>query len=66
MKNPISFEQLRLVYDECFLISDDNKRLFKKLGPYDEVFSELSLDNHMRIFNIINTLDLSSQALSEK
>jgi hypothetical protein len=64
MKNPISLEVPRLVYDECFLISDNNTRLFKKLGPYDEAFSELSLENHMRFFNIFNTLNLYNQAFS--
>ena len=66
MKNPISFELPRLVFDECFLISDNKTRLFKKLGPFDEAFSELSLENHMKFFNIFNSLNLNTQAFSEK
>jgi hypothetical protein len=66
MKNPISYEIPRLLYDECFMVSDNNTRLFKKLGPYDEAFSELSLENHMRFFNIFNTKNLYQEAFSEK
>jgi hypothetical protein len=58
MKNPISFEIPKLIYDECFLLSDNNTRLFKKLGRFDNCFSELSLENHMKFFNIFNTLNL--------
>lgn len=65
MKNPISYELPRLIYDECLLISDNNTRLFKKLGPYDEAFSEISLDNHMRFFNIFNTLNLYQESFTD-
>ena len=58
MKNPIYYEIPKLIYDECFIVSDNNTKLFKKLGPYDESLSEISFENHMRFFNIFNTLSL--------
>jgi len=66
MKNPITYEIPRLVYDECFLVTDNNTRLFKRLGKYDEAFSELSFENHMRFFNIFNTKNLYQEAYSQK
>ncbi len=66
MKNPIIFDVPKLVYDECFLITDNCTRLFKKLGPYDEAFSELGFENHMRFFNIFNSLNLYRESLSQK
>ena len=35
MKNPINYEIPKLIYDECCMVSDNNTKLFKKLGPYD-------------------------------
>jgi hypothetical protein len=58
MKNPITFEIPKLIYDECFILSDNNTKLFKKLGHFDNCFSEISFENHMRFFNIFNTLNL--------
>jgi hypothetical protein len=66
MKNPITYEIPRLVYDECFLVTDNNTRLFKRLGKYDEAFNELSFENHMRFFNIFNTKNLYQEAYSQK
>ena len=31
MKNPINFEIPKMIYDECFLISDNQTTLFKKM-----------------------------------
>ena len=66
MKNPISYELPRLIYDECLLISDNKTQLFKKFGHYDQAFSEISLDNHMRFFNIFNTLNLHQESFKDK
>jgi hypothetical protein len=55
MKNPISFEIPKLIFDECFLISDNQSKTFKKLGRYDSSFSELGLETHLKFFNIFNT-----------
>lgn len=55
MKNPIKFEVPKLVYDECFLISDNPSRLFRKLGKHDEAFAEVGIETHMKFFNIFNT-----------
>jgi hypothetical protein len=64
MKNPISFEIPKLIFDECFLISDNNLRTFKKLGSFDESLSSISVENHMRFFNIFNTISLYSEAFN--
>lgn len=65
MKNPISFEIPKLIYDECFMLSDNNTKMFRKLGHFDACFSELSLENHMRFFNIFNTLNLYQGAFEQ-
>lgn len=65
MKNPIIFEIPKLIFDECFLLSDNNTKLFKKIGRFDDCFSELSLENHMRFFNIFNTLNLYQGAFEK-
>jgi len=66
MKNPISYELPRIIYDECLLISDNNTKMFKKIGRYDEAFSELGVENHMRFFNIFNTLNLYQESFAPK
>lgn len=65
MKNPITFEIPKLIYDECFLLSDNKTKLFKKLGHFDECFSEISFENHMRFFNLFNTLNLYREAFAQ-
>lgn len=58
MKNPILFEIPKLIYDECFLISDNQTRLFKKIGKYDGSLCEIGIETHMKFFNIFNTQSL--------
>ena len=62
MKNPISFEIPKLMFDECFMVSDNNVRTYRKLGHFDESFSHFSIENHMRFFNIFNTISLYNGA----
>lgn len=47
MKNPIYLEIPKLIYDECFNISDNNTRLFKKITGY-----EVHVETHFDLFNI--------------
>jgi DNA helicase INO80 len=54
MKNPISLEVPKLVFDECFLITDNQTRTFKKIGNYDDSLSCVSIDTHMKFFNIFS------------
>ena len=65
MKNPISFEVPKIVFDECFLVSDNNTRLFRKLiKGEDAAFSEVGLETHMKLFNIFNTVNLHEETLN--
>ena len=66
MKNPISFEVPKLIYDECFFITDNQTRLFRKIGKFDDSMAEVSVDTHMKFFNIFNTESLVRGAYSEK
>ena len=59
MSNPIQFDIPRLLYDECFLISDNNTTLFKKLiKGEDSAFCEVGIETHMKFFNIFNTYNM--------
>jgi hypothetical protein len=61
-QNPIVFELPKMVYDECFLISDNNTALFSRQRKYrDPCFSTISVDNHFRFFNIFNQQNLHEQ-----
>ena len=45
--NPISFELPKMIYDECFMISDNNIRTFTKfVKGLDSSMSSVSVDNH--------------------
>ncbi len=58
-RSPISFEIPKLIYDECFLASDNFTKLFRKITKgTDESMQEIGVENHMRFFNIFNTLNL--------
>ena len=55
-KNPITIDIPQLVYDECFMISDNNTRLFTQLRRgLDESMATVSVDTHFGLFNIFNT-----------
>ncbi len=55
MRNPLIFEIPKLLFDECFLISDNANKLFKKLKyGEDEAFCEIGFETHMKFFNIFN------------
>jgi|LauGreDrversion4_2_1035121.scaffolds.fasta_scaffold20973_5 hypothetical protein len=56
MKNPISFEVPKLVYDECFYISDNSTKLLRTAS------GEVSLATHMGLFNIFNAESIHRNA----
>jgi DNA helicase INO80 len=57
--NPISFELPQLIYDECFMISDNNTRLFTKQAKgIDQSMITVSVETHFKLFNIFNSLNL--------
>ena len=62
MKNPISYELPKLIYDECFLFSDNQTKLYTKLRKgLDIVYCEVGLETHMKFFNIFNVINLHEE-----
>jgi SNF2 family DNA or RNA helicase len=62
MKNPISFEIPKIIFDECFLITDNMTQLFRRVRKnVDNSFVEVGFDTHMRFFNIFNALNMSNE-----
>jgi len=67
MRNPISFEVPKLVVDECFMVTDNQTRLFRKVGRHvDASMAEVSVSTHMALFNIFNTEALVREGYSGK
>ena len=53
--NPINFEVPKMVYDECFLLTDNNNALFSQQRKYlDPSLATVSVDTHFSLFNIFN------------
>ena len=64
--NPIEVVVPKLIYDECFLVSDNNTRTFTKFTKYeDPALAHLSVENHLRFFNIFNESYLHEQIYSK-
>ena len=64
MRNPIEFFMPKIVYDECFIPSDNNTRLYKKLQKgVDISLCEVGIETHMCFFNILNPENLTREAL---
>lgn len=56
---PICFEVPKMVYDECFLVSDNNTNTFtQQRKGIDVSMSSISVDNHFKFFNIFNEKNL--------
>ena len=63
MKNPITYEVPKLIFDECMIISDNQNKTFKRLTKgVDVAFSEVSIETHLRFLNIFNTYNLHQEA----
>ena len=44
-----------MLYDECFLLSDNNTRMYTHLRKgLDSSFSTVSIDTHFDLFNIFS------------
>lgn len=53
--SPITYELPKTVYDECFLISDNNTRLFTRQKKYRDItHTTVSVSTHFALFNIFN------------
>jgi hypothetical protein len=56
---PIKYELPKMIFDECFLISDNNTNLFSQQRKgLDVSMSTISVDNHFKLFNIFNEKNL--------
>ena len=63
--NPITFEVPKMMYDECFLVTDDNTRLFTQYRKNVDVsMSTVSVDTHFSLFNIFNEANLHKEIYS--
>ena len=61
-KNPIAFYVPSLIYDECYLPSDNQNTHFKKLIPYTDIeFCEVGVETHFKFFNIFNEVHLNEE-----
>lgn len=56
---PIKYELPKMIFDECFLISDNNTNLFRQQRKFVDVsFSTVSVETHFSLFNIFNEQNL--------
>jgi len=61
-KNPITLTVPKLVFDECFIYSDNRSQTFTKLVPGEDIaFSQVSSETHYSFFNIFNAKHLHEQ-----
>ena len=57
--NPIEFTIPKMMFDECFFVSDNNSRLWTKFGKgIDVSMTQVSVENHFKLFNIFNEKNL--------
>ena len=64
---PIEFVLPKMIYDECFLISDNNTALFRRERKgVDASMTTVSVENHYRFFNIFNESNMYEQIYCEK
>ena len=64
---PIEFVLPKMIYDECFLINDNNTALFRKERKgVDVSMSTISVENHYRFFNIFNEQNMYQQIYCDK
>ena len=62
VRNPIKLVIPKLIFDECFLPSTNPSQTFTKLIPYEDIaFSQVSIETHLRFFNIFNVVNLQEQ-----
>jgi uncharacterized pyridoxamine 5'-phosphate oxidase family protein len=65
MRNPLIFEIPKLLYDECFIISENQTKLFKKLKYCEDIaFCEIGFETHMKFFNIFNAYNMHNTVFS--
>jgi len=51
-----------MIFDECFLLSDNNTKLFSQKRKYlDECFTTVSVNTHFSFFNIFNEQNLYNE-----
>lgn len=61
-ESPISYTLPKMVYDDCFLLSDNNTSLFRKERFFqDSAFATVSVKTHFDLFNIFNEANMHEQ-----
>lgn len=64
--SPIEFHLPKMIFDECFLISDNNTRLFtKQRKNVDVSFSTVSVKTHFSLFNLFNEKNLNDKVYNQ-
>jgi len=64
-KSPITLTIPKLVFDECFITSDNRAQTFTKLIPNEDVaFSQVSSEVHFALFNIFNASYIHEQSFT--
>jgi hypothetical protein len=62
-KSPITLTIPKLVFDECFITTDNRTQTFKKLIRKEDVaFSQVSSEVHFAFFNIFNARYIHEQS----
>lgn len=62
-KNPITFNVPKLVFDECFIVSDNRAQTYTKLVKKDDIaFSQIGVKIHFDLFNIFNAQNIHEQS----
>jgi DNA helicase INO80 len=57
-QSPIEFVLPKMVFDECYFISDNSTNLFSQQRKgLDASFSNVSVETHFKFFNIFNPLN---------
>lgn len=65
--SPITFNLPKMIFDECFLVSDNNTAVFSKQRKgVDVSFSNVSIQTHFQFFNIFNEYNLYQSIYSPK
>lgn len=66
-ESPINFTLPKMVYDDCFLLNDNNAGLFRKQQLYkDSAFATVSVKTHFDLFNIFNEAYMYEQIYTQK
>ena len=59
LRNPVCFTLPKLIYDECFIVTDNNTATNRRIRTgVDSSMQSLGITNHLNFFNIFHTDNL--------